>query len=120
MEITLQDHIKYIAQLIERYGVEFDYFSWSKIKEALATRCPNLVEDKDKVWKGCISQAEYDAWQTLKVDVTNRSKLPTLDEVKRHVSREMWRGAFKTDSMSIVELAYDFILQQLSSDLRKD
>jgi hypothetical protein len=42
---------------------------------------------------------------------TRSPNLPPLYEVKKHVSSEMWRGAFKTDSMSITELAYDFILK---------
>ena len=37
----------------------------------------------------------------------------SLDEVKRHISREMWSDTNIADSMSITELTYDYIRHQL-------
>jgi hypothetical protein len=42
-------------------------------------------------------------------------KLPTLEEVQRYVSREMWGARMLTNSVSITKLAYDYICRQLSA-----
>jgi len=51
MEFSIAEHIQEIDRLVKRYGIEFDYYSWNEIKTALQTRCPNLIEDKDKIWR---------------------------------------------------------------------
>jgi hypothetical protein len=77
-EPQLEDFIKYVEELVYKYGVELDVYAWARVKENILTKeqremysvivKPSSLEDFVNIEPGQIVEFDYDKVNKNKLD----------------------------------------------------